>query len=66
MLKNEILTDFDLLQEKRKVVITSYSIHYTKLYEGFAVSPGFRSSVPLTKTERLSFFTELGFTIGGA
>ena len=32
---------------------------------GFAVTPAFRSSVPLTPTERLSFFTEVGITFGG-
>jgi hypothetical protein len=31
---------------------------------GYAFTPNFRSSVPLTKTERLSFFTEVGFTFG--
>ncbi|WP_372649027.1 hypothetical protein [Draconibacterium sp.] len=36
------------------------------LTRGFAVSPGFRSSVPLTPNERLSFFTEVGFTLGGS
>lgn len=41
------------------------TVQSNTLTRGFAVSPGFRSSVPLTKTERLSFFTELGFTIGG-
>ena len=33
---------------------------------GFAVTPAVRSSVPLTKTERLSFFTEIGLTFGGS
>jgi len=36
------------------------------LKRGFAISPGFRSSVPLTRTERLSFFTEVGFSFGGS
>ena len=33
---------------------------------GFAVTPGFRSSVPLTPNERLSFFTEFGITFGNS
>ncbi|WP_167611070.1 hypothetical protein [Maribellus sediminis] len=36
------------------------------LKRGFAIRPGFRSSVPLTRTERLSFFTEIGFSLGGS
>ncbi|WP_321369630.1 hypothetical protein [uncultured Draconibacterium sp.] len=36
------------------------------LKRGFAISPGFRSSVPLTPNERLSFYTEVGFTLGGS
>lgn len=31
---------------------------------GFAITPAIRSSVPLTKSERLSFFTEIGLTFG--
>lgn len=31
---------------------------------GFSITPNFRSSVPLTKNERLSFFTEIGLTFG--
>ncbi|MDX8337931.1 hypothetical protein SLH46_01975 [Draconibacterium sp. IB214405] len=42
------------------------TVQSNTLSRGFAVSPGFRSSVPLTQTERLSFFTEFGFTLGGS
>ena len=42
------------------------SLQSNKLTRGFAVTPGFRSSVPLTPNERLSFFTEIGFTFGGS
>jgi len=31
---------------------------------GYEFTPNFRSSVPLTDSERLSFFTEVGFTFG--
>lgn len=31
---------------------------------GYAITPNFRSSVPLTDNERLSFFTEVGLTFG--
>jgi len=31
---------------------------------GYAFTPNFRSSVPLTDNERLSFFTEIGVTLG--
>jgi len=31
---------------------------------GYEFTPNFRSSVPLTNNERLSFFTEVGFTFG--
>jgi hypothetical protein len=31
---------------------------------GYAFTPNFRSSVPLTDNERLSFFTEVGLTFG--
>ncbi|WP_163322598.1 hypothetical protein [Draconibacterium mangrovi] len=41
------------------------TVQSNTLKRGFAVSPGFRSSVPLTPNERLSFFTEFGFTLGG-
>lgn len=33
---------------------------------GFAVTPAIRSSVPLSKNERLSFFTEIGLTFGNS
>ncbi len=36
------------------------------LKRGYAVSPGFRSYVPLTPNERLSFFSEVGLTFGGS
>ncbi|WP_347839212.1 hypothetical protein [uncultured Draconibacterium sp.] len=42
------------------------TVQSNTLKRGFAVSPGFRSCVPLTKNERLSFFNEVGFTFGGS
>ncbi|QCK15450.1 hypothetical protein DCC35_12205 [Mangrovivirga cuniculi] len=40
------------------------TLRSNRITRGFAITPNFRSSVPLTNNERLSFFTELGFTIG--
>lgn len=34
--------------------------------KGFAITPNFRSTVPLTRNGRLSFFTELGVTFGSS
>ena len=42
------------------------TVQSNTLKRGFAIRPGFRSSVPLTRTERLSFFTEIGFSLGGS
>jgi len=42
------------------------TVQSNTLKRGFAIRPGFRSNVPLTKTERLSFFTEVGFSFGGS
>jgi len=42
------------------------TIQSKTLKRGFAIRPGFRSSVPLTRTERLSFFTEVGLSFGGS
>jgi hypothetical protein len=33
---------------------------------GYAVSPYFRSTIPVTSNDRLSFFTEFSFTFGGS
>ncbi|SIN73321.1 hypothetical protein [Algoriphagus halophilus] len=33
---------------------------------GYSFTPNFRSTVPLTKNERLSFFTEMGVTFGNS
>jgi len=38
----------------------------SSITRGFAVTPSFRSSVPLTPNERLSFFTEIGLTFGNS
>lgn len=35
------------------------------LTRGFALSPSLRGMMPLTRNERLNFYTELGFRIGG-
>jgi hypothetical protein len=42
------------------------TVNSQTLKRGFSVSPGFRSSVPLTPNERLSFYSEIGFTLGGS
>ncbi len=42
------------------------TVQSNTLKRGFAIRPGFRSNVPLTQTERLSFFTEVGFSFGGS
>jgi len=42
------------------------TVQSNSLTRGFAITPGFRSSVPLTRSERLSFFTEIGFSFGGS
>ena len=34
------------------------------ILRGYSITPNFRSSIPLTANERLSFFTELGLTFG--
>ncbi|WP_215224959.1 hypothetical protein [Echinicola shivajiensis] len=41
------------------------SLQSNRISRGLSVSPNFRSSVPLTNDERLSFFTVLGVTFGG-
>lgn len=40
------------------------TLQSNSINRGFAITPNFRSSVPLTKNERLSFFTEFGLTFG--
>jgi len=42
------------------------TLQYNLITRGFAVTPSFRSSVPLTPNERLSFFTEIGLTFGNS
>jgi hypothetical protein len=42
------------------------TVQSNSLTRGFAINPGFRSSVPLTRTGRLSFFNEIGLTFGGS
>ena len=43
----------------------SDSIQSNSITRGYAVTPNFRSTVPLTANERFSFFTEIGLTFGG-
>ncbi len=59
--------DLNYFQEKFTGIILkdSDSIQSRSLTRGFAVTPNFRSIVPLTANERLSFFTEIGLTFGG-
>lgn len=40
------------------------TIQSNSITRGFNITPNFRSSIPLTSTERLSFFTELGVSFG--
>jgi hypothetical protein len=42
------------------------TLQSNSITRGFAVTPSFRSSVPLTPNERLSFFTEIGLTFGNS
>jgi len=42
------------------------TLQSSSITRGFAVTPSFRSSVPLTPNERLSFFTEIGLTFGNS
>lgn len=42
------------------------SIQSNAISRGFAITPTFRSLVPLTANERLSFFTDIGLTFGGS
>lgn len=42
------------------------TLQSNSITRGFAISPHFRSSVPLTKNERLSFFTDIGVSFGMA
>ncbi|WP_439183531.1 hypothetical protein [Carboxylicivirga taeanensis] len=40
------------------------TLQSNSISRGFALKPHFRSSVPLTKNERLSFFTDIGVSFG--
>lgn len=40
------------------------TIQSNSITKGFSITPNFRSSIPLTSTERLSFFTQVGISIG--
>jgi len=40
------------------------TLQSNSITRGFAITPHFRSSIPLTANERLSFFTDLGVTYG--
>ncbi|NPD48204.1 hypothetical protein [Lentimicrobium sp. S6] len=42
------------------------TLQSNSITRGFAVTPHFRSSVPLTKNDRLSFFTDIGVSFGMA
>lgn len=47
------------------VLRDSDTIQSKSITRGYAITPYFRSSVPLTSNERLSFYTEIGLTFGG-
>ncbi|RXP64543.1 hypothetical protein EC396_00785 [Lutibacter sp. HS1-25] len=40
------------------------SLYSNSITRGFEITPNFRSSIPLTKNERFSFFAQLGVTYG--
>lgn len=40
------------------------TIQSNSITRGFGITPNFRSSIPLSSNERLSFFTEVGLTFG--
>lgn len=40
------------------------TLQSNSITRGFAVTPNFRSTVPLTPNERLSFYTQIGITFG--
>ena len=40
------------------------SLYSNSITRGFEITPNFRSSIPLTKNERFSFFAQLGLTYG--
>ena len=42
----------------------SDTIQSNAIKRGFGITPNFRSSIPLTSNERLSFFTQIGLTFG--
>ncbi len=48
------------------VIKNGETIQSNSITRGFAITPTFRSVVPLTANERLSFFTDLGLTFGGS
>ena len=49
-----------------RVIKDGDSIQSNAITRGFAITPTFRSIVPLTANERLSFFTDIGLTFGGS
>lgn len=49
-----------------RVIKDGDSIQSDAITRGFAITPTFRSVVPLTANERLSFFTDIGLTFGGS
>ncbi len=42
------------------------TLQSSSITRGFEITPNFRSSIPLTPNERLSFFTAVGLTFGGS
>ena len=57
--KNYIIRRSINLSKQAHIVITSYSIHYTKLYEKL----GTRHPLSLVKNEIIGIFARLGFTV---
>lgn len=46
------------------VMKDSDTIQSNSIKRGFSITPNYRASIPLTKNERLSFFTAAGLTLG--
>ncbi len=58
--------DFQYIQNKfeGEVLQSPDTLTSNTISRGFAVTPNFRASIPLTPNERLSFFVVLGTTLG--
>lgn len=55
-----------LLKSNGVVISSSDTVQSSSVTNGFAISPYFRPSLPITANDRLSFFTEVSVTFGGS